>query len=97
MKRTILLFLLILFFSTSVFGSEIVGRISLLAVTESTIIKDGSVLEAELKITPGSGAVYVDTFPYSKLDTVASIRFSKEIACNFLDLDCSNLDFHYRI
>ncbi|MEM2115796.1 MAG: S16 family serine protease [Candidatus Woesearchaeota archaeon] len=73
------------------------GRISLLAVVEGNNITDGSVLYGELKIMPGSGSVYVDTFPFSKFDTLGSIRLSKSLACNFVGANCQEIDFFYKI
>ncbi|MBI5072898.1 hypothetical protein HZA99_03700, partial [Candidatus Woesearchaeota archaeon] len=50
-----------------------------------------------LRVQKGSGGVYIDTFPLTKLDTQLSTRFAQQIACDFLDKDCSNFDFFYTI
>lgn len=57
----------------------------------------GSVADLELEIKSGSGKVFIDTYPLSKLDTQLSIRFAKEIACKFAKVDCSQRDFLYTI
>ncbi|MCK4428777.1 MAG: hypothetical protein KAU95_00255, partial [Candidatus Aenigmarchaeota archaeon] len=45
----------------------------------------------------GNGHVYVDTWPLTKIDTQASARIAKRVACDILYLDCSNYDFFYTI
>jgi uncharacterized protein len=73
------------------------GGMPLLAVREKGDSYEGSTAKLFLEISPGSGRVFVDTFPLSKIDTQISMRFAKEIACDFLDHDCENLDFIYTI
>ena len=45
----------------------------------------------------GSDAVFLETFPLTKMDTQISTRFAKDIACNHFKLDCNNYDFIYTI
>jgi uncharacterized protein len=73
------------------------GAMPLLAVTQTDVGFSGSTAQLNLEIKEGTGSVFVDTFPLSKIDTQISMRFAKEIACDFLDKDCSNLDFVYII
>jgi len=73
------------------------GHIKLLAVKETPDGYEGSLADLYLDIKPGSGRVFLDTFPLTKLDTQMSTRFAKEIACDYLNLDCSNYDFFYTI
>ncbi|MEA3430779.1 MAG: S16 family serine protease [Nanoarchaeota archaeon] len=70
------------------------GNIKLLAVTEAGT---GSTANLNLKITEGTGRVFIDTQPLTKLDTLISTRFANSIACDFLDKDCSDYDFFYTI
>ncbi len=72
------------------------GHLTLLAVKEG-VNSTGSVADLYLEIHPGSGRVFIETFPLTKLDTQISTRFAKEIACDFLDKDCSRYDFIYMI
>ncbi len=72
------------------------GKITLLAVDKENNVV-GSTLTLELMISEGDGSVYFDSFPISKLDTVASLRFAKEFSCDFLRIDCSKLNFYYKI
>ncbi len=73
------------------------GSIKLLAVSEGPAGLEGSVATLELDVQKGSGRVFIDTFPTAKIDTQLSTRFAKDMACKYLNLDCSNLDFFYTI
>ena len=94
MKKLIVLFIFALFIHTIV-AQE--GKMPLLAVKQTDFGQEGSAAELILEIKEGSGRVFVDTFPLTKLDTQISMRFAKEIACDFIDYDCDELDFVYTI
>ncbi len=57
----------------------------------------GILAKLHLKIINGSGNVYVDTFPLTKVDTQASAMIAKDVACEILNVNCSKYDFLYRI
>jgi uncharacterized protein len=88
-------FLIIFFFIPSVFASQ--GHMKLLAVTETEDGDVGGVADLYLEIKPGSGRVFLETFPLTRVDTQVSTRFAKEIACDFADVDCNKFDFFYTI
>jgi len=93
MKKVLfILFLLMLPVVTA-----IQGEMPLLAVRETTKGLEGSTATLELEITSGSGRVFLETVPLSKLDTQISTRFAKEIACDYLDEDCEDYDFFFTI
>ncbi|RMF54631.1 hypothetical protein D6745_04670 [Candidatus Woesearchaeota archaeon] len=74
------------------------GHVKLLAVSETgegELV--GSVADIYLQIKPGTGRIFFDTFPLTKIDTQVSTRFAKDIACNFLDVDCDEFNFFYTI
>lgn len=73
------------------------GEMPLLAVKETLTGLEGSTASLELRIEPGTGRVFLETVPLSKLDTQISTRFAKEIACDYLDEDCEKYDFFYTI
>ncbi|MBI2522862.1 hypothetical protein HYW19_00570 [Candidatus Woesearchaeota archaeon] len=73
------------------------GHMRLLAVTETSNGDVGGIADLYLEIKPGTGRVYLETFPLTKVDTQISTRFAKEIACDFLDQDCDKYDFFYTI
>ncbi len=60
-------------------------------------VSSGSVAFLELNIINGSGRVFVNSEPFSKVDTQASTVFANKFACDFLDFDCSKYDFLYSI
>ena len=78
-------------------ASAIEGHMPLLAVKEINNTFEGSYADLFLEIAEGKGRVFIETSPLTKFDTQLSTRLSKEIACNYLDLDCSNFDFIYTI
>jgi uncharacterized protein len=57
----------------------------------------GSKADLYLELKPGTGRVFLDTYPLTKMDTQISTRFAKEIACNHYNLNCDNYDFIYTI
>ena len=73
------------------------GHIKLLAVSETEHGLKGTSADLYLEVKPGSGRVFLDTFPFTKFDTQMSTRFAKEVACKFVDADCSVYDFFYTI
>ena len=74
------------------------GHLKLLAVSESEEGNfTGSIADLYLTIKDGSGNVYIQTYPLLKVDTQISTRFGKDMACNYLNIDCSKYDFFYTI
>ena len=94
MKKFIFVMMIFFLFCTSVYAKS--GSMKLLAVAGESSPK-GSMADLYLEIKEGSGRVFMDSFPLSKIDTQISTRFAKEVACNFLERDCSNYDFFYTI
>ena len=72
-------------------------HMKLLAVQENGEIYIGSDADLYLELKEGSGRVFLETFPLTKMDTQISTRFAKDIACNHFKLDCNNYDFIYTI
>lgn len=77
------------------YGSE--GHMKLLAVSQIGEQIVGSEADLYLEIKQGSGRVFIETFPITKMDTQISTRFAKEIACNWLEKNCDKYDFFYMI
>jgi len=57
----------------------------------------GGTADAFLEVKPGSGRIFLDSFPLTKIDTQISTRYASKIACDYLDRECSGLDFFYTI
>jgi uncharacterized protein len=94
MKKIILIFILLLFIPVV---SAKQASMKLLAVRETSKGYEGSPADLYLEIKQGSGRVFLDTFPLTKLDTQISTRFAKEIACGYINADCDRFDFIYTI
>ncbi|MBI4449411.1 hypothetical protein HY641_05295 [Candidatus Woesearchaeota archaeon] len=73
------------------------GKIKLLAVSDENVGLEGSVASLSLETRPGSGRVFLETFPLSKTDTQISMRFAKQVACNQLPINCDEYDFIYTL
>ncbi len=70
----------------------------LLAVQETNnATYGGSIADLYVELKPGSGRVFLETFPLTKMDTQISTRFAKDIACNYFKLNCQSYDFIYTI
>lgn len=99
MKVKILLIVLFcLAFASFAHASEVrTNTMTLLAVKETSQGMVGGTAELTIEVREGSGRVFVETSPLTKIDTQVSTRFAKEIACNFLEIRCNNLDFIYTL
>lgn len=98
-KTGLVIFAALLLIITVPFASAVksTGHIKLLAVYEEDGTFKGSPADLQLEIKEGSGRVFLETIPLSKVDTQISTRFAKEIACKFADADCDSYDFFYTI
>ena len=98
MKKSVLVLVLIVLLSFSILAQQEYS-LPLLAVQESADGElQGSSAELTLELREGgSGRVFLDTFPATKVDTQISTRFAKEIACSHYKLDCDKFDFIYTI
>ena len=97
MKLRFLLILSIVLFSLSPVLALKETTIYLPAVQETEYGYEGALATLTVNIKEGEGHVYVDTWPLTKIDTQASARMAKQVACDILNLDCSNYDFFYII
>ncbi len=50
-----------------------------------------------VEVHEGSGRVFVEIKPLTQVDTQASARLAKEVACKILEMDCDKYDFYYII
>lgn len=72
-------------------------HVTLLAVHETEDGYQGSFADISIELRHGTGRVFLDTFPLSKIDTQISTRFAKDIACKYIGHDCPDNDFIYTI
>jgi uncharacterized protein len=94
MKKVILLVLILLVIPIA-FAKT--AHMPLLAVKEKGAVIEGSVADLYLDISPGTGRVFIETFPLTKVDTQISTRFAKDVACSYLNINCNQYDFFYTI
>lgn len=73
------------------------GHMKLLAVKETEAGYEGGIADLYLEIKPGSGRVFLETFPLTRTDTQMSTRFAKAIACDIIERECDDIDFFYTI
>ncbi|MFH1770478.1 MAG: S16 family serine protease [archaeon] len=90
-----LLKIIFLFILLIPFASAKTGHMKLLTV--GGVNETGGVADLLLEVKPGTGRIFIDSFPLTKLDTQISTRFANEIACDFLDENCNRYDFFYTI
>ena len=96
MKKVLfLLIILSLFLLPNVLANQ--GHMKLLAVKETENGYEGGIADLYLEIKPGSGRVFLETFPLTRTDTQMSTRFAKAIACDAIERDCDDVDFFYTI
>src|SRR3989338_4764465 len=94
-KALILLVILSLLLVPNVIARQ--GHMKLLAVKETETGYEGGIADLYLEIKPGSGRVFLETFPLTRTDTQMSTRFAKAIACDTIERDCDDTDFFYTI
>src|SRR3989338_1456622 len=96
MKKLLFLFVLLnLLLLPTVLAKQ--GHMKLLAVKETEQGYEGGIADLYLEIKPGSGIVFLETFPLTRTDTQMSTRFAKAIACDIIEKDCDDIDFFYTI
>lgn len=80
-------------------ASALSGHLTLLTVTEGQTLAEqtGGTADLYLEIQPGTGQIFLDTYPLAKLDTQSSTRYATRIACEYADADCEHFDFFYTI
>ncbi|MBR9683627.1 hypothetical protein GOV03_03745 [Candidatus Woesearchaeota archaeon] len=99
-KRLVFLIGMVLLASLVLGNGDLIGKekhLKLLAVQENGEEFKGSIADLYLELNEGSGRVFLETFPLTKMDTQISTRFAKEMACDYFDLDCGRYDFIYTI
>lgn len=98
LKLSLCLFSLILLFNiVSAQEPPEQFHLKLLAVQENGKNLSGSDADLYLELKEGSGRVFLETFPLTKMDTQISTRFAKDIACNYFKLNCQKYDFIFTI
>lgn len=93
-----ILFIAIAFITLTVSAEARQDTITLLTVGESEEGEQrGGIAQLELEVKPGTGRIFMDSFPLTRVDTQISTRFAKDVACDFVNMNCNNYDFFYTI
>ena len=92
MRWLVLLLLLLPLVTASPYD---IRHLNILAVSDGGDL--GAVADLYLELRDGSGRVFLDTQPLTKIDTQVSTRYARDIACDYYDLDCDRYDFIYTI
>ncbi len=99
--KGVLIVLALLLISFPLVASSEEGKLNHLPLLAVQELQDGSyqgsTADLFLEVRVGSGRVFLDTSPLTKIDTQISTRYAKEIACDYFDLDCDHYDFIYTI
>ncbi|MBI4143610.1 hypothetical protein HY487_01855 [Candidatus Woesearchaeota archaeon] len=95
MKKLIFLLFIMIVLSPAAFAKQ--GHMKLLAVRETETGYEGGIADLYLETRPGSGRVFLETFPLTRTDTQMSTRFAKAIACDAIEKECDDIDFFYTI
>lgn len=95
----IITLLLLAFFSLEVSAVDVneINHIHLLTISQNDVSVVGGVADLFLEIKPGNGAIFIESYPLSNLDTQITTRVSNEFACSVSEVDCSKYDFFYTI
>lgn len=100
MKKNVVLFAIVLFavLAPAVCAAqEMHGSTKLLALMSKQGKQYGASATLDLDIQPGKNRVFLETFPLTQVTTQVSMRFAQQIACDQIDVDCSDYDFFYTI
>jgi len=97
MKFKHLIFLLVLFLVLRGVSAYNVSHIRIVGVSELNGEFKGVTANLTVEIHNGTGRVFVETKPLTQVDTQASARLAKEVACDTINANCSKYDFFYII
>ena len=98
MKKAVVYILILFLLTTTALAINTEPyHMKLLAVQDNGDTYTGSDADLFLELKEGSGRVFLDTFPLTKMDTQISTRFAKDIACKHFKLDCNKYDFIFTI
>ncbi|MBN1386273.1 hypothetical protein JW968_04860 [Candidatus Woesearchaeota archaeon] len=95
MKKLVISFFVFIFLLDIAAAQHL--HMNLLAVSRDGADMNGRRADLFLDMQPGTGRIFIDSYPLTQLDTQISTRFANQIACDFSGEDCSKHDFFYTI
>lgn len=69
----------------------------ILGVMSTDTGEEGITADLFVNVVNGTGKVFISTIPLTEIDTQASARLAKEVACETLNMECDGYDFFYEI
>jgi uncharacterized protein len=69
----------------------------ILGVMNTANGEEGITADLLVNVVNGTGKVFISTIPLTEIDTQASARLAKEVACDTLNINCNSYDFYYEI
>jgi uncharacterized protein len=100
-NKPLLLLLILMLGISSYFLMDVMSSaeksLPLLAVQQSDNETRGSIADLTLEIKKGTGKIFIDSYPLTKIDTQMSTRFATLMACEFTNKNCKDYDFYYTI
>lgn len=96
-KIFIIMLVFLLLFSSAYSEEVNISTTKIVGVRSSGEKTEGVVANLTVQVKHGTGHVFIDTIPLTQIDTQASARLAKEVACETLNVKCDNLDFFYII
>ena len=97
MRLRFLLLAFIFMFLFSAVSAQNITYTKLMGVREIDGEFQGIAADLIVEVREGTGRVFIETKPLTQVNTQASARLSKEVACRILEMNCSNYDFFYII
>lgn len=98
--RQFIYIIVFLLLATSVAAVDTVTShsITILAVSEyGNGTLQGGTASMTLQVKPGTGAIFIESYPLAKIDTQVATRLANEVACSFTQVNCEDYDFFYTI
>ncbi len=95
MKKKLSIILLLLIILPAVNAQE--ASIKIAGVRQTSTGYEGMLSDLNVEVRDGKGRVFLDTMPLSEIDTQASARLAREVACKTLVINCEDKDFFYII
>jgi predicted S18 family serine protease len=98
MKPLLFLCILLLLVSSASavnFDTEQITLLSVVEFDDGTL--RGGTAEFTLQIQPGSGKIFLESYPAAKIDMQVATRLANEYACEYAEVDCNQYDFFYTV
>lgn len=98
MKLLPFIFVFVLVLTCAGAVSEQEQTITLLSVSQyENGTSVGGTATLTLQVRPGSGAVFIESYPATQIDTQVATQLANEFACEYSTVNCNAYDFFYTL